>query len=351
MVARQLVLLLCALGCASTFNVAPGNLAHPQQTKQRHSVCGLARSTQRPCFPPLVRCIGGSTATLQGCVPGRNQRTSLVHPRVRKASVVLSASAESGKQDKADDGKLPKAVIPICLGVFVQMLGEGIAISSIPLHLKGFGASAVQVGLATSAFSVAQMICCPLIVKLSSKVGRTRVLRICLSGATAASFVITLSPTIEGVIFGRFLAGIFAASVPVAQAGVTDIVTKDKSALALSRVASANQMGIVVGPAMSAFLAYVFGLCGLAANLQMRAVFFVSGLFALIVLAIDKMQVPYTPSKVEKEEEQAASGSGPPQSATLFRRQTPGITIKPHPQAQIMLRCIALVIGWSLTIR
>jgi MFS family permease len=90
----------------------------------------------------------------------------------------------------------------------------------------------------------------------------------CLAGATAASFVITLSPTINGVIFGRFLAGIFAASVPVAQAGVTDMVPSSKSALALSRVASANQMGIVVGPATSAFLLYVFGVCGVAAHLQ-----------------------------------------------------------------------------------
>ena len=30
--------------------------------------------------------------------------------------------------------------------------------------------------------------------------------------------MITLSPDINGVIFGRFLGGVFAASVPVAQA-------------------------------------------------------------------------------------------------------------------------------------
>ena len=41
----------------------------------------------------------------------------------------------------------------------------------------------------------------------------------------------------------------------------------------------------------SAFLAYAFGMCGLAEHLQMRAVFFVSGLFALGVLIIDKLQV------------------------------------------------------------
>ena len=220
------------------------------------------------------------------------------HVRLARRATVLQAREE-------DAGKLPPAVLPICLGVFVQMLGEGIAISSIPLHLKSFGATAMQVGLATSAFSVAQMILCPFIVKLSSRIGRTTVLRICLAGATAASFVITLSSTINGVIFGRFLAGVFAASVPVAQAGVTDLVPSNQSALALSRVASANQMGIVVGPAMAALLAYAFGECGVPAHLQMRAVFLVSGLFAAAVLAIDKLQAPLTPASVEQLEQQS----------------------------------------------
>jgi predicted MFS family arabinose efflux permease len=228
------------------------------------------------------------------------------HVRLARRATVLQASAREEKERREeDDGKLPPAVLPICLGVFVQMLGEGIAISSIPLHLKSFGATAMQVGLATSAFSVAQMILCPFIVKLSSRIGRTTVLRICLAGATAASFVITLSSTINGVIFGRFLAGVFAASVPVAQAGVTDLVPSNQSALALSRVASANQMGIVVGPAMAALLAYAFGECGVPAHLQMRAVFLVSGLFAAAVLAIDKLQAPLTPASVEQLEQQS----------------------------------------------
>ena len=275
-------------------------------------------------------------------------------PRRHSAAVALTAS--SGDKNKGDgDDKLPPAVLPICLGVFVQMLGEGIAISSIPLHLKGFGASAMQVGLATSAFSFAQMLCCPLIVKLSSRIGRTLALRLCLSGATAAAFVIALSPTINGVIFGRLLAGIFAASVPVAQAGVTDLVPRDQSALALSRVASANQMGIVVGPAASALLASAFGVCGLAADLQMRAVFAVSGLFALGVLALDKFQAPLTPAKVlarqsmprDRALHACVSILHLTQTPLLLRRwsrmpsQTPNL---PHPR----LNSVARLQAWRL---
>ena len=46
----------------------------------------------------------------------------------------------------------------------------------------------------------------------------------------------------------------------------------------------------------------------------------------------------------------AARPAKPAASTTLFRRPAPGVEIKPHPQAQIMLRSIALVVGWTLTI-
>jgi MFS family permease len=349
---------LSVLGSAAGFS-APGGAAAGRLLQLQRGRSALSRGDALSCARPLLRARDGLAAQTPS-MPGRGSSAPVgTRPRaaVRSArrATALRASAggeeERKKEEKEDDYSLPPAVLPICLGVFVQMLGEGIAISSIPLHLKSFGATAVQVGLATSAFSIAQMVCCPFIVKLSSKIGRTTVLRVCLAGATFAAFVITLSPTINGVIFGRFLGGIFAASVPVAQAGVTDLVPSNKSALALSRVASANQMGIVVGPAMSAMLAYVFGLCGLAAHLQMRAVFFCSGLFAATVLLIDKLQAPLTPASVEKDEAANKDKDSARQgTATSFRRETPGVLIQPHPYAQPILRSIALVIGWSLTL-
>ena len=49
-------------------------------------------------------------------------------------------------------------------------------------------------------------------------------------------------------------------------------------------------------------------------------------------------------------EQDAEPDAKPAASTTLFRRPAPGVEIKPHPQAQIMLRSIALVVGWTLTI-
>ena len=55
---------------------------------------------------------------------------------------------------------------------------------------------------------------------------------------------------------------------PPLQAGVTDLVSNKQAGLALSRVASFNQMGIVVGPLVSAALLHLFALSGVAPHLQ-----------------------------------------------------------------------------------
>jgi predicted MFS family arabinose efflux permease len=123
----------------------------------------------------------------------------------------MKAAGEAKAKAEAVE-PLPSTLLPITLSVFAQMLGEGIAISSLPLYMTNLGASPMQVGLATSCFSAAQMVCCPLLVSLSSRVGRALVLRVCLIGATASSLLIAGSGSISGILLGRLFAGIFAAS-------------------------------------------------------------------------------------------------------------------------------------------
>ena len=75
----------------------------------------------------------------------------------------------------------------------------------------------MEVALATSFFSLAQMICCPLLVRRSGAVGRGKTLCLCLAGATLGNVGIAMSPSVSAIVLCRFLNGAFAASVPVAQ--------------------------------------------------------------------------------------------------------------------------------------
>ncbi len=240
---------------------------------------------------------------------------------------------------------LPRELMPITLGVFAQMLGEGISLSSLPLYLTRLGARPTSVGLAISCFSLAQMTFAPLLVSLSSKVGRSVILRICLAGAVASSLLIAFSGNVYGIIAGRALAGVFAACVPVAQSAVTDVLSKEQTALGLSRVSAASQLGVVVGPAASAIFQESFAAMGIPAAKCLPAVFCLNSVFTLSVLAqmaimnrksmtAQKEESPEE-EKTDEEDDNKNTEEATPQEDTGLRL------------AQPMLRTITIAMGWT----
>jgi MFS family permease len=261
----------------------------------------------------------------------------------------LSASVSSAIEI---EDKLPSTVTPILLTVLALIVSEGIAISTLPLHLQSMGATPVQVGLSTSAFSIAQMVMCPLIVGLSSRpsVGRRKTLSICLAGAALSSCVIASSSTIPLIIFARFLAGIFAASIPVAQAGVTDLVPPHQATLALSRVSAASQTGLVIGPIASAVVQGLLFRLGVPVKYLVRGVFVASAAFALFVLTL-RGDVSDAPSASRGEERTLEVVEVPPMAANSTSNLPHATDKSKHAKyAQPILRIIALAAGWSLTL-
>lgn len=244
-----------------------------------------------------------------------------------------------------NDEALPRELMPITLGVFAQMLGEGISLSSLPLYLTRLGAKPTSVGLAISCFSLAQMTFAPLLVRLSSRIGRSTVLRICLAGAVASSLLIAFSGNVYGIIAGRTLAGVFAACVPVAQSGVTDVLSKEQTALGLSRVAAASQLGVVVGPAASAIFQEAFAAMGVSSNKCLPAVFCLNSMFTLSVLAqmtlMNRRSVS-AKTRTEKRQEEKAPDSDESKLESKAQKQDPSLCL-----AQPMLRTITIAMGWT----
>lgn len=183
-----------------------------------------------------------------------------------------------------------------------------------------------------------------MLVRQSNRLGRPRILRVCLAGATASSFLIAFSSSLTGIIAGRLFAGIFAASVPVAQAAAADMVPSNLTALALSRVAAASQCGIIVGPAFSAILIAVFGFLGLPQSLQLHAVFASSGVLSICVLVFGGFRIVPAAGDGIKDSSSAARASERAQSIASL--PLPHITKSVQP----ILRLIALAVGWSLTL-
>jgi len=313
---------------------------------------------------------GGSerhSALTAGAAQGSGMRGASGSARRRTRGLQLAMSVAGGSissSNSSDDpsitarvddnssDRLPRELMPITLGVFAQMLGEGISLSSLPLYLTRLGASPVMVGLAISCFSISQMTFAPLLVGLSSRMGRSIVLRICLAGAAASSLLIAFSGSVYGVVAGRALAGAFAACVPVAQSGVTDIVSTDQTALGLSRVSAAAQLGVVVGPLASATFQEGFEALGVPHARCLPAVFVLNALNALFVLAqmtlMDRRGKRSAPTidtadnkSATKQEKGQASVASITENADDTQQEG---TLR---YAQAMLRTITIVVGWT----
>lgn len=289
-------------------------------------------------------------------VPLSTSGRSGTTPRPSALVTRLTASIGGANVDGAGDAvglenenkPLPRELMPITMGVFCQMLGEGISLSSLPLYLTRLGASPLMVGSAISCFSVAQMTFAPILVGLSSRIGRSKTLRICLAGAASSSLLIAFSSSVYGVIAGRTLAGVFAACVPVAQSGVTDILSRNQTALGLSRVSAASQLGVVVGPAASAIFQVIFSAIGIPADKCIPAVFVLAAVFALGVLTqmalMDKRErCLRTPRSSIEQPKQSNSST----RVAVAAVSTSNYKARELRLAQPMLRTITVVIGWT----
>ena len=155
------------------------------------------------------------------------------------------------------------------------------------------------------------------------------------------------------VITARFIAGAFAAAIPVAQAGVTDIVKPEQAAIALSRVSAASQTGLVIGPIVSAVLQGLFAGFGVSSKYTVRGVFCASAAFALLTLGLGGAGTD-PPTDTSQESIKRNTGSFPEEakaasesiSGPLILDQTPK-----HPKyAQPLLRVIAIAGGWALSL-
>ena len=269
-------------------------------------------------------------------------------------SASMTAAATTAATNNSPEA-LPRELLPITLGVFAQMLGEGISLSSLPLYMTGLGAPPIYVGMAISCFSVAQMTFAPVLVGLSSRIGRSKVLRICLAGAAAASLLIAFSGSIYGVIAGRTLAGIFAACVPVAQSAVTDIVSgREQVAIGLSRVSAASQLGVVVGPLVSAVFQEGFeNIIGLPASKCLPAVFVLAACNAVFVLA--QMTLIDRRSRTLNTQQAVQESFEETQSIKFQQIEVTKDGVKDKKQevtttvgfAQPVLRMITIVVGWT----
>lgn len=148
------------------------------------------------------------------------------------------------------------------------MIGLGLTLPVLPFYIERMalteGASAslatTHVGILTGIFALMQFFFAPLWGKWSDRIGRRPLFLTGLGGYAISMILFGIGTNLEMLYGARILGGMFSAAIfPAATAYVTDVTSPKDRGRGMAWLGSAVSLGVVVGPALGAFLSRING--------------------------------------------------------------------------------------------
>jgi multidrug resistance protein len=156
---------------------------------------------------------------------------------------------------KTSSGKSP--LIVIFLTVFIDLIGFGIIIPLSPFLARRFNASAFEVGLLLSIYSVMQFIFSPMWGALSDRIGRRPVILISLFGGALSYIAFGFAGDLWLLFVARALAGMFGGNISTAHAYIADVTKPEERSKGMGLIGAAFGIGFIFGPLLGAGLGIV----------------------------------------------------------------------------------------------
>src|SRR5208282_240204 len=156
----------------------------------------------------------------------------------------------------------------IFLSVFIDLIGFGIVLPLLPGYTEDFGAKSITIGVIIASFSLMQFLFAPAWGRWSDHVGRRPVILIGNLGAAGSYVLFAYASGLHGtlalwgILASRVFAGICGANISVASAYIADISPPEKRSAGMALIGIAFGVGFIVGPAVGAFTADIFGKSG-----------------------------------------------------------------------------------------
>jgi multidrug resistance protein len=175
----------------------------------------------------------------------------------------------------AEAAKLTKeqrrGVFTVWLIIFIDLLGFGIVLPSLPYFVQIFETPAwldgaaqaigiersrggILVGVMLTAYSLMQFIFAPIWGRLSDRVGRKPILAFSTAGFAATWVMFAFAPSFTLLLISRMLAGVCAANISTAQAYMADVFPPERRSKGMGLIGMAFGLGFVFGPAIGGVL-------------------------------------------------------------------------------------------------
>ncbi|GAB3285337.1 MFS transporter [Parahaliea aestuarii] len=146
--------------------------------------------------------------------------------------------------------------MPILFGVvLLDLIGFGIVIPILPFLSPQLGASKMDIALIIVAYAAGAGLCGGFWGRLSDRIGRKKVIMICLAGAALGYVMLGLASELWMVYAARAFAGLMAGNFGVASAMVADLTRPDQRARGMGMIGAAWGLGIMLGPFLGGLLA------------------------------------------------------------------------------------------------
>ncbi|MDE2511614.1 MAG: MFS transporter, partial [Elusimicrobia bacterium] len=153
-----------------------------------------------------------------------------------------------------ETAKKKNVLLPIFLIVAVDILGMTIILPLLPFYAEHYGATPQTVGFLITTYALCQLLAGPILGKLSDRYGRRPLLIVSQIGTFVGFLVLGWAKTLVWIFFSRFLDGITAGNLSLAQAYISDVTEPENRAKSFGVIGIAFGLGFLFGPALSGFL-------------------------------------------------------------------------------------------------
>jgi DHA1 family multidrug resistance protein-like MFS transporter len=156
---------------------------------------------------------------------------------------------------------MDKGLQVLLLTIFVAMLGLGIVGPIMPIYAESFGATYIQIGLLSSAWSISRFIFSTPAGRLSDNTSKKRVIQIGLLIYSVVSLLYIFAADFNWLLVFRFIHGIGSAMAsPIAMAYAAELAPRGQEGKYMGTMNLAMFGGMGVGPLIGGTLTDMFSL-------------------------------------------------------------------------------------------